>query len=626
MTTRDLPRFVLCNGSDGAGVVPNDRKSGILRLNYLPLPDYPQNVHITLPDFVRKIFHLPNCILDLLEIAAYVFAADRLVSRGARNLVEYHSWSRSFVFVIPVRDHDFWGQSIVRKSLSAALEFMTGDRSYDFVFQAGHSTPPTSLFDREEFKLDAPNGLSIILFSGGLDSLAGTIERLEKSDDNVCLVSHQSQPGTKKTQNRLYEALNRHYPRRVSHYSFGCNLHGIRAVEETQRTRSFLYTSIAFALSYAYSQEHIFVYENGVTSINFSRRQDLANARASRTTHPKTISLLQNLFNIISNKPLEIRSPFLWKTKADVFQSLTQSKHPELIPSSVSCSKTFQNLEQATHCGTCFQCIDRRIAAYAANSEELDESGIYSSDMITNAIENGESKTTLVDYIRQAKNFASWNIDRFYKEILSELADLVDCLPDCKDEMEVNEYVWNLCQRHGQQVQKALCRIREIHDNPYANLKKDSLLYLVFTGREHLKEPIDRLVETIINLVSPAIPQMFRKKAPDDENDLNTKINALISTHRSDLMSEHSTVPFACAKVLPDHMFKETNLLIESKYIRKGTPPSKASEGIAADLTKYPTNAHTLFLVYDPLHIISDDLVFKRDFESKGRCTVCILH
>lgn len=397
-------------------------------------------------------------------------------------------------------------------------------------------------------------------------------------------------------------------------------------MEETQRTRTFLYSSIAFALSSAYSQEKLFVYENGVTSINFSRRQDLANARASRTTHPKTISLLQNLFNVISDKPIEVRAPFLWKTKADIFQSLMESKHPELISSSVSCSKTFQNLEQATHCGTCFQCIDRRIAAYAANSEEFDEAGIYSSDMISNTIENCESKTTLVDYIRQAKNFASWNIDRFYKEMLSELTNLSDYLPDCKGEMEVTEHVWNLCHRHGQQVQNALRRIREIHDNPYSNLKKDSLLYLVFTGREHLKEPIDRLVEAIINVVSPAIPQMFRKKAPDDENDLNLKINALIGTHRRDLISEHPTVSFACAIVIPDHMLTETNLLIESKYIRKGTSPSKASDGIAADLTKYPMDAHILFLVYDPLHNVADDLVFKQDFESKGRCTVCILH
>ena len=396
---------------------------------------------------------------------------------------------------------------------------MTGDRSYDFIFQAGHSTPITNLFDSEEFKLDSPSGLSTFS-SGGLDSLAGTIERLEKTTDDVCLVSHQSQPGTIRTQKSLYEALNRYYPKRVSHYSFGCNLHGKRAVEETQRTRAFLYTSIAFALSFAYSQGNFFVYENGVTSINFSRRQDLINARASRTTHPKTIYLLQKLFNVINGRRIEIKIPFLWKTKGEVFQSLIESKHPELIPSSVSCSRTFQNLEQATHCGTCFQCIDRRIAAYSAHSEDLDGSGIYANDIITKTIKSGESKTTLVDYLRQAKNFASWNIDYFYKEILSELTDLSDCLPDCKDEMEVTEFVWNLCQRHGKQVQMALCRMRDVHDNPYSDLEKDSLLHLVFAGREHLKEPIDRLVEAIIKLISPAIPQMFRKKAPDDENDL----------------------------------------------------------------------------------------------------------
>jgi hypothetical protein len=54
-------------------------------------------------------------------------------------------------------------------------------------------------------------------------------------------------------------------------------------------------------------------------------------------------------------------------------------------------------------------------------------------------------------------------------------------------------------------------------------------------------------------------------------------------------------------------------------------PLSKASEGIAADLTKYPASSHTLFLVYDPHRRIADDAEFKRDFESRGRCTVTIL-
>ena len=42
-----------------------------------------------------------------------------------------------------------------------------------------------------------------------------------------------------------------------------------------------------------------FIFENGITSLNFARRQDLLNGRTTRTTHPKTIHLLQRLFSEI---------------------------------------------------------------------------------------------------------------------------------------------------------------------------------------------------------------------------------------------------------------------------------------------------------------------------------------
>jgi hypothetical protein len=117
---------------------------------------------------------------------------------------------------------------------------------------------------------------------------------------------------------------------------------------------------------------------------------------------------------------------------------------------------------------------------------------------------------------------------------------------------------------------------------------------------------------------------MFRVEQPVNENDLNAKLGALITSHH-ELISEHPSVPFACGRVIPDHTEVESGLQVEAKFIRDGTPPSKASEGIAADLTKFPPGLHILFLVYDPDRRIPDDVMFKRDFESRGRCTVTIL-
>ena len=618
------PVLVLCNGASASDNGSKEYQKKIV-LNYLQQGDTPANVRIGLPAFVRSVHHLPDRVLDLLELSAYVYCADRMVSRGLTRAVEFQGWSRFFHFVIKVRDYDFWSREDVSRCLSMMLRFMTGDLKYTFSFQPGHSTPRTGLFDDEQFVLEESSRLSVILFSGGLDSLAGTIQQLSDNSDQLCLVSHQSQTGIVRTQGRLVTTLQNLYPGRIFHYKFRCNLTGsVYRAEETQRSRAFLYTSIACAIGQVYDKDRFFVYENGVTSINFPRRQDLSNARASRTTHPQTIKGLHQLFSLIRERPIKIEVPFLWKTKTDVMQVLKNSSHTSLITSSVSCSKTYQNLGQATHCGGCSQCIDRRIAAYGAKADDIDETGIYATDIITGEITDIEMKTTAVDYVRQAKEFGTCNVDHFSSELTSELSDLIDYLPGSKGEFEKIERVWNLCRRHGNQVAYAMKRMREVHENLYTPIQDNSLLSLI-SGREYLKDPVERLLETLSELLLPAVGKMFSNQKPKDEPDLNIKISALLDSHRIDLEREHPAISFAGGHAIPDHGSIDIGVFVEGKYIRQGTTPSRASEGIAADLTKYTQDIHILFVVYDPERAIKDDHRFKNDFEERGRCTVLLI-
>jgi hypothetical protein len=92
---------VLCNGAKlkakSAG-----QKPGVITLDY---DGVDAKVKVKLPDFVRNVVHLPDRLLDLLEIAAYTFAADRSVGRGEKDALEYHAWSRSLKLVVKVRDY-----------------------------------------------------------------------------------------------------------------------------------------------------------------------------------------------------------------------------------------------------------------------------------------------------------------------------------------------------------------------------------------------------------------------------------------------------------------------------------------------------------------------------------------
>jgi 7-cyano-7-deazaguanine synthase in queuosine biosynthesis len=616
------PIRVLCNGAeddDPFCTVPKKRS----RLEYREHESVPPNVRIALPRFVRSVFHLPPRLLDLLEIAAYVFCADRMEHRGPTDAVEYHAWSRSWEFVIRVRDHAFWTSSAAGTRMAEALEFMTGDRRYRFSFQPGHETPPTSLFDDADVEVSDSPGMAIALFSGGLDSLAGALTVLKDTDRHVCLVSHRSQAGVMTTQNGLVSALKERFRGRVEHYQFGCSLRDARAPDESQRTRAFLFASIAYSIAARFGTREFIAFENGVTSLNFARRQDAINARTSRTTHPKTLGLLERLFREFGDTPVRVAAPFADCTKADVVRIIRKSGHQDLLPSSVSCSKTFRAGGGATHCGVCFQCVDRQLAMYATSSEGIDHTGLYSGDFIRDPRE-GESRTVLVDYVRQARNFSAWNVDAFQDELMTELLEATEFQRAGESDEQAVERIWSLCRRHGQEIRTAIKRIRERADDPYDPLPPNSLLHLL-AEREHLKEPVERLVSSVCERLSTAIPMMFAKgRRPKDENDLNQKISALLESDRGKWISEHPAVSWACARVIPDHELLGKNLLIESKYIREHTPPSKATDGIAADLTKYPERAHILFVVYDPDGAIPMAARFGAEIEAKGRCTVLV--
>ena len=123
-------------------------------------------------------------------------------------------------------------------------------------------------------------------------------------------------------------------------------------------------------------------------------------------------------------------------------------------------------------------------------------------------IEDSEVKIALIDYVRQAKEFASLNIENFYDQMFSELANLIDYVPGA-NEIEKIERVWELSQRHGEQVGHALRRMREIHDNPYDSLPENSVLQMV-AEREYLMRSGTAQPDSVLNECFILIPTKMR--------------------------------------------------------------------------------------------------------------------
>ena len=161
----------------------------------LALDGRSQNITLKLEDISKRLVkNVPDLLIDLVEIATYVYCADQATSRGGEAQAGMGSdWRRRFRFVIPVRHPDHWSHPKVLEPLCDALSFLSED---DYEFEFEKAANPVRLANYLELSEDsgAFKADEIVLFSGGLDSLSGAVEELSDGKKNIALVSHRSSP------------------------------------------------------------------------------------------------------------------------------------------------------------------------------------------------------------------------------------------------------------------------------------------------------------------------------------------------------------------------------------------------------------------------------------------------
>jgi hypothetical protein len=95
----------------------------------------------------RMVGEAPANLRDLLDIATYVFVADRMVTRGGDTLPNMGSqWRRRIRLHVAVRDPELWSSPSVKAMLGDLVEFISEDR-FTFEFSKSDELPtfPTRL-------------------------------------------------------------------------------------------------------------------------------------------------------------------------------------------------------------------------------------------------------------------------------------------------------------------------------------------------------------------------------------------------------------------------------------------------------------------------------------------------
>jgi 7-cyano-7-deazaguanine synthase in queuosine biosynthesis len=350
----------------------------------------------------RFITNISDVFIDLLEIASYVYCADQAIPRGGKTDPQMGAnWRRRLNFHIPVRRYDIWSSPEILECLSMTLGFLSDD-FYTFTFTKLKNPPPFDKYLEGMGQMDLPPE-EVVLFSGGLDSLAGAVQEAAIEKKRTILVSHRASPKILNKQLNLVKDLQARLDNPpLAHVPVWVTKHGAWEAEYTQRTRSFLFAALGATMAKLFGLNKIRMYENGVVSLNLPISAQLIGARASRTTHPQVLKGFGELFSLITGKPFLVENPFLWKTKSEVVKILGEAGCADLIKYSVSCSHVWGMTTLHSHCGKCSQCIDRRFAVLASGYGEDEPSEMYKVDLFRGAREKLEDKTMIESYVRTA--------------------------------------------------------------------------------------------------------------------------------------------------------------------------------------------------------------------------------
>lgn len=394
---------------------------------------------------------------DLLLIAASVFTADSIVSRGGTTRSDFgEGWYRQLEFVIPVRDVEFWCAQADR--LAEMLEFLTGDRfAFGFVHRAHRSPRQSDLLlghDRP------PKAEQVVLFSGGLDSLTGALEALQSNEVPPILVSHCSASKTIAVQKALISDLaQRLQPGRLAWVPAYGNLIKTATPETTQRSRSFLYATLGYAAASLTGASRVSFYENGIVSVNLPISRQVIGTMATRTTHPLFLSRLAALLSAVARREITVDNPYAWMTKTDVVTRLHSLGGADLIGKSNSCSSVRLRTIEHPMCGCCSQCLDRRFAILAAGLGDDDPADRYEVDVLLGARSRDLDRTMANDWTRHAaRHLRAASPLQFRGDFAAALADVAAGYP-AQTPNEVLSAAYEMHRRHGTSVHAVLQRV-----------------------------------------------------------------------------------------------------------------------------------------------------------------------
>jgi len=319
-------------------------------------------------------------LADALDVAVAAHMADRLALRErfiGKTRIPVH---RNFELAVAVREPELWNDDPIRSALREALAFLTQD-SWEFKFvrrQGGRKSD----CQQHLFGKFVPTNVDVGLFSGGLDSYAGTAIQLDQHPERhfVC-VSGAPNNIQKGLQHRQFKYLCERFGRLGTHVSVQYSMAGAAQMlqEPTRRTRAFVFLLLGAVVALTAESDCLHVYENGIGAINLPFDLTQVGIDNTRAMHPRTLRSIAALVSILAAKRFAIANRSMFVTKAEMCEQKSVHHVAEGIATTFSCDGLTHKGE---HCGFCTSCLLRRLALEGSHLSKYDH-GNYINDCLS---------------------------------------------------------------------------------------------------------------------------------------------------------------------------------------------------------------------------------------------------
>lgn len=330
---------------------------------------------------------------DFLILAFVIYNADRAINRILNSI---DGWKRNIILEnVPCMNFDCMSHN--RSLFERAVNFLTGDEWHiNFEQIATYNYSPSKdvkHYNRSQYD-------KVALFSGGLDSLIGFIDKVSELDEGkkILLVSHMELGKEHGDQNGILDYCKSHnlfkdqYSQILLNAGLKRNTWNVPTkTESTFRSRSLLFFAAGIYAAHSIgSSMPLIVPENGTISINVPLDRGRRSSCSTRTTHPTFIKRLEYALNSIGiNNP--IINPYSFMSKADMMiKCCEDDSKKEVLKAltflSCSCAKRGHNSfwdksgteihhNHINHCGMCLPCLYRRVALDAVGWDNGNQYG-----------------------------------------------------------------------------------------------------------------------------------------------------------------------------------------------------------------------------------------------------------